>query len=111
MTEYSKAASFPEEIPRDQATVSRSKAAVPKMKLFEFSPSVKLESNLRSARRLPLSTFTLRFGTVEPHRTHVKELYTLCYICNDVVRGGSMLLNYPELVQKHPAHLASPLNM
>ena len=27
------------------------------------------------------------------------------------VRGGSMRLNYTELVQKHPAHLASPLNM
>ena len=110
---------------------------------------------------------------MEPPRTHVKELYTLFYICNDVfregsrmfdalelhrtsakspctpcfsskyvdrggsvesnqlepmlknsthfaisammwfekVRGGSMHLNYTELVQKHPAHLASPLNM
>ena len=27
------------------------------------------------------------------------------------VRGGSMRLNYTELVQKHPAHLVSPLNM
>ena len=27
------------------------------------------------------------------------------------VRGGSMHLNYTELVQNHPAHLASPLNM
>ena len=27
------------------------------------------------------------------------------------VRGGSMHLNYTELVQKHPAHFASPLNM
>ena len=27
------------------------------------------------------------------------------------VRGGSMHFNYTELVQKHPAHLASPLNM
>ena len=27
------------------------------------------------------------------------------------VRGGSMRLNYTELVQNHPAHLASPLNM
>ena len=27
------------------------------------------------------------------------------------VRGGSMRLNYTELVQKHLAHLASPLNM
>ena len=114
-----------------------------------------------------------RFGTVEPPQTHVKQLYTLCYICNDVVRegsrrfdalelhrtsakspctpcfsskyvdrggsvvsnqpepmlknsthfarsammwfkkvrGGSMRLNYTELVQKHPAHLVSPLNM
>ena len=27
------------------------------------------------------------------------------------VRGRSMHLNYTELVQNHPAHLASPLNM
>ena len=27
------------------------------------------------------------------------------------VRGGSTHLNYTELVQKHPAHLASPLNV
>ena len=27
------------------------------------------------------------------------------------VRGGSMRLNYTELVRNHPAHLASPLNM
>ena len=26
------------------------------------------------------------FGTVEPSRTYVKELYTPCYVCNDVVR-------------------------
>ena len=26
-------------------------------------------------------------------------------------RGGSMHLNYTELVQKHPAHLASLLNV
>ena len=38
-----------------------------------------------------------RFGTVEPPRTHVKELYTPCYLCDDVVR--------------HPAHLASPVKM
>ena len=27
------------------------------------------------------------------------------------VRGGSMPLNYTEIVQKHPAHLVSPLDM
>ena len=27
------------------------------------------------------------------------------------VRGGSMRLNYTELVQKHPAHIASPINV
>ena len=27
------------------------------------------------------------------------------------VRGGSMRLNYTELLQKHPAHLVSPLDM
>ena len=40
-------------------------------------------------------------GTVEPPRTHGK----------DVVRGGSMCLNYPKLVHKHPTHLASPVKM
>ena len=30
-----------------------------------------------------------RFGTVEPPRTHVTKLYTLCYLCNNVVREGS----------------------
>ena len=27
---------------------------------------------------------------VEPPGTHVTKLYTLCYLCNDVVREGSM---------------------
>ena len=27
------------------------------------------------------------------------------------VRGGSMCLNHPELVHKHPAHLVSPVKM
>ena len=26
-------------------------------------------------------------------------------------RGGSMRLNHPELVHKHPAHLVSPVKM
>ena len=26
---------------------------------------------------------------VEPPRTHVTKVYTLCYLCNDVVREGS----------------------
>ena len=105
------------------------------------------------------------FGTVEPPRTLVKELYTSRYVSSNVVqemfdvlglprtsakarctlcfplkgvlenvrydpttpnscfklytpwylaimkvrRRGSLHLNYPELVHKHPAHLASPL--
>ena len=37
-----------------------------------------------------LSTSDLRtFGDVEPPQTHVTKLYTLCYLCNDVVREGS----------------------
>ena len=32
-------------------------------------------------------------------------------LCNDVVRGGSMYLNHPELVHKHPAHLTFPVKM
>ena len=39
-----------------------------------------------------------------------RALHTLLF-CNDVVRGGSMRLNYPKRVQKHPADLASPLHM
>ena len=29
-------------------------------------------------------------------RTHVKELYTPCYLCHDVVREGLMRVNHPE---------------
>ena len=120
----------------------------------------------------PLSTY-LEFFHMSSPRTHVKELYTLFYIYNDVVRegsrrfdalelhrtsakspctpcfsskyvdrggsvvsnqpepmlknsthfaisavmwfkkvrGGSMRLDYTELVRNHPAHLVSPLNM
>ena len=38
----------------------------------------------------------LREGSVP--RTHVKELYTPCYLCNDVVREGSRRFNALELV-------------
>ena len=38
-----------------------------------------------------------------PFRTHVKELYTPCYLCDEVVQEGSLCLNHPELVlQRHP---------
>ena len=29
------------------------------------------------------------FGIVKPPRTHVKELYTPCFLCDEVVREGS----------------------
>ena len=54
---------------------------------------------------------TKRFGTVEPPRTHVKELYTPCTHCNDVVQEGSRRFDALEPVHKHPEHLASPLKM
>ena len=41
---------------------------------------------------------------VEPTRTHVKELYTPCFLCDEVVREGSRSsrrLNHPELVYKY----------
>ena len=48
----------------------------------------------------------------------VKWVTTLVYAVDtghqplrNVVREGSMCLNYPELVHKHTAHLASPLKM
>ena len=46
-----------------------------------------------------------------PPRTRVTKLYTPCYLCNDVVREGSMCLNHPEQVHKHPSHLVSPVTM
>ena len=36
------------------------------------------------------------------------KLYTPCYLCTDVVREGSMCLNHPALVYKHPAYLVNP---
>ena len=39
-----------------------------------------------------------RFGTVEPPRTRVKEIYIPCYLREDVVREGSVQLNHPELL-------------
>ena len=37
-----------------------------------------------------------RFGPVEPPRTYVKELYIPCYLCEDVVREGSMRFDVLE---------------
>ena len=34
------------------------------------------------------SPVKIKFGTVEPPQTHVKELYTPCYPCDDMVRKG-----------------------
>ena len=53
-----------------------------------------------------------RFGTIEPPRTHVKEVYIPCYLCEDEVREGSMrfdVLDLPEPV--HIAHPVSPEEM
>ena len=36
-------------------------------------------------------------GGAEPPQTHVKEHYTLCYICNDVVQEGSRRFDALEL--------------
>ena len=37
-----------------------------------------------------------RFGTVEPPRTRVKEVYIPCYLCEDVVQEGSMRFDVLE---------------
>ena len=55
-----------------------------------------------------------RFGTVEPPRTHVKEVYIPCYLFEDEVREGSMRFNVqpsPNRCILHPAHLVSPEEM
>ena len=36
-----------------------------------------------------VSNLKRRFGTVEPPRAHVKELYTPYHFCNNVVQEGS----------------------
>ena len=43
---------------------------------------------------------------LEPPRSSAEAPYTPCYLCECVVRVGSLCLNHPELVQKHPTHLA-----
>ena len=40
--------------------------------------------------------------------THLARAALLWF---EKVRGGSKRLNYPELVHKHPAHLASPVKL
>ena len=45
------------------------------------------------------------FGIVEPPRTHVIDLYTPCFLCTEVVRGGSLRLNHPEQVYRYHTHL------
>ena len=37
-----------------------------------------------------------RFGTVEPPLTHKKAVYIPCYLCEDVVREGSMRFDVLE---------------
>ena len=36
-----------------------------------------------------VTTVKMRFGTVEPLRTHDKDFYTPCFLCTEVVREGS----------------------
>ena len=48
-----------------------------------------------------------RFGTVEPPRTRVKEVYIPCYLCEDVVREGSMRF---DGLESHQTSAYSPLH-
>ena len=45
---------------------------------------------------------------VEPPRTHVTKLYTLCYLCYDVVREGSMRFDVLEPPRTHVTKLYTP---
>ena len=56
-----------------------------------------------------LSGSSRRFCIFEPSRTHAKDLYTPCYLCSEVVRGGSLRLNLPELVHRYPTDLVPPV--
>ena len=58
------------------------------------------------------------FGVVRVYRTFSNYIVTgetRCSGClctsSEKVQGGSMRLNHPELVHKHPAHLVSPVQM
>ena len=42
-----------------------------------------------------------RFGRVEPPRTHEKLPYDPCSLWSSVVPGGSVGLNYPELMRNY----------
>ena len=46
---------------------------------------------------LPQISKYVRFGTVEPPRTYVKELQLSSYLCNNVVREGSRRVKGVEL--------------
>ena len=43
-----------------------------------------------------------RFNALEPPRTHVNEMYTPCYLCNDVVREGSRRFDALEQPRTSP---------
>ena len=47
----------------------------------------------------------------EPMLKNCTHLTISVMIWFEKVQGGSMRLNYPKLMFKHPAHLASPLKM
>ena len=62
------------------------------------------------------SKYVDRGGSVQSNHSESMLNYSTHFFISAImwfekVRGCSMRLNYTELVQKHPAHLASPLNM
>ena len=48
---------------------------------------------------------------VGPPRTHLKVLYTPCFLFHEEVRGGSMGLNHPDLVYMYRTHPVPPVKM
>ena len=63
----------------------------------------------RTALHVPFTGSQRRFGPVEPSRTRVKELYIPCYLCEDVVREGSMMLEPPQTGAYCTLHTLYPL--
>ena len=45
---------------------------------------------------LPVSPVMMQIEKVQPPQTHVINLYTPCYLCEDVVRVGSMRFDVLE---------------
>ena len=59
----------------------------------------------------PVETYLekVRYRRTTPNS--LKELYTPCYLCDNVVREGSRRFDALELVHKHTAHLSSLVKM